>query len=92
MREAKGGLDPETQARLNEAIQVLQGLTGGIVPGFVQEQHEEEFSMSDEKAVDIHKRTIDRITKGSKSNIKHSETTSKTTADNNVDELEDLLG
>jgi hypothetical protein len=89
---AGGGLDEDSVSKLNDAIAALQGLAQGG-GGAVAQPHQEteEYDVEDEKVVDIHERSINRLTKGAESKIQHKEETSKSDADANISELEDLL-
>ena len=86
------GMDPEAIQQLNSAIQALQSITGGIVP---QQQKtvadNVETEIPDDTSVEIHSRTIDRLTKGSKGQIKQDKIKGSSNVDKNIDELEGFL-
>lgn len=98
-RHATGGksqdttaLDPSSIDKLNAAIDALQRIAGNGGGAPVQQPQEEEISTDDdEKVVDIHQRSINRLTKGAKSNIAHKKESAESNVDKNIDELEDLL-
>lgn len=86
------GLDENSVEKLNAAIQALQGLAGGGISVPKQsEAQDHKYEVEDEKVVDIHQRSIERLTKDAKSKIQHKEETSSSDADANISELEDLL-
>lgn len=87
-KSAEASLDDESIGKLNDAIAALQGIAvgGGIAPS-----QEEEIEIEDEKAVDIHERSINRLTQGAQSKIKSKEETGSSNAESNISELEDLL-
>ncbi len=82
------GLDESSVAALNQAIAALENISKGAV---APQQDTTEFDLPDEKAVEVHKRTIDRVTKNTKGNIKHSESKTESNVDDKIDELENLL-
>lgn len=86
---SSGGIDEESANMLKDAISSLQGLASGNISQ--KQDNTDEYEIEDEKAVDIHERSINRIVKGSESNINHSEEVGSSNADKNIDELEDML-
>jgi hypothetical protein len=76
-------------AALTQALTVLQNLANQAVKPAATEKVEE---ASDERVVDIHKRTLDRLSKDAQSNVKHTEETAdNSSVQRNIDELEGLL-
>lgn len=89
---AKGGIDPKAMEALQAAIAALQGIagSGGAVAAPKQQKAEEE--ISEDTAVEIQKRTLDRLSKNAQGSIKHEESKGKSNVDSNIEELGDLLG
>ena len=89
----KQGLDEDSVSKLNDAIDALRGITGNTSGAAVSQSssQDKEYDVEDEKIVDIHERSINRLTKGAKSKIQYKEETQSSGADANIDELEDLL-
>jgi len=86
------GMDPEAMQQLNSAIQALQNITGGVVPQQQQSvANNIETEIPDDTSVEIHSRTIDRLTKGSKGQIKQDKIKGSSNVDKNIDELEGFL-
>lgn len=88
------GLDDDSINKLNEAIEALKGIAGGAYSPAKQiekEQIEKEYEVEDERVVDIHERSINRLTKDAKSKIQHKEESKSSSADANISELEGLL-
>lgn len=74
---------------LTQALAVLQNLTNQAAKPAAPEKVEE---ASDERVVDIHKRTLDRLSKDAQSNVKHTEEKAdNSSVQRNIDELEGLL-
>ena len=90
--EGKGGLGDDAQAQLTAAIAALQALAGGQQSVVQPVADNSEFDLPDDRAVEIHKRTINKLSQTAKGNIKHEESSSTSNADDKVSELEDLLG
>mgnify|MGYP004414079371 CR=1 FL=1 len=86
------GLDEDSVGKLNAAIEALRGIAGGGGgTTAATEAPSQEYEVEDEKVVDIHERSINRLTKGARSKIQHKEETQSSDADANISELEDLL-
>lgn len=84
------GLDDESINKLNEAIEAIKGIAGGSISA-PSKKDTQEYDVEDEKVVDIHERSINRLTKDAKSKIQHKEENKSSNADANISELEDLL-
>lgn len=91
IESAGGGLGGDAMGQLNQAIAALQSVAQGG-GGSVSEVKDDEFDLPDDKAVEVHKRTVNRLSKDTKGKITHSESRSNANVDSNIDELEDLLG
>jgi len=86
------GMNPEAMQQLNSAIQALQSLTSaGGVPSQQSIAETVETEIPDDTSVEIHSRTIDRLTKGAEGQIKQDKTKGSSNVDRNIDELEDFL-
>ena len=90
-----GGLDEDSVSKLNDAIAALQGIAGGgglvAQPQQSDNSSQQEYEVEDEKVVDIHERSINRLTKDAESNIQHKKEVGSSDAEANISELEDLL-
>ena len=87
-----GGLDPQATEQLQAAIAALQAITGGQTNTVQPSKNDRDYDIPDDKAVEVHKRTIERLSKNTQGTIKHEESKSKINVDDKINELEDLLG
>jgi len=87
-------LDPQAVEALQAAIDSLKGMVGnggGQVAQSMDKANTVETEIPNDVAVDIHQRTIDRLSKGSTGSIKQQETSGSSDVDKNIDELGDIL-
>jgi len=84
-------LSPDAVDALQEAIKALQGMSGGKTTANTKDDYVAPEELPNDMAVDIHSRTIDRLTKGSSGQIKQQESKGHSNVDRNIDELEGLL-
>lgn len=87
----QGGIDSESMQKLQDAINALQNIAvqGGSTAKSVDQENS--YDEEDPNVVDIHQRSINRLTKDTKSHIQHKKEQGKSNADSNIEELEDLL-
>lgn len=88
---AKSGIDPKAMEALQSAIAALQGIAVSGGPQTVSKSSDAGDAIEDGTAVEIQKRTLDRLSKNSQGSIKHEESKSKSNVDSNIEELGDLL-
>lgn len=86
---SSGGINEENANMLKNAIESLQDIASGNISQ--KQNNTAEYEIEDEKAVDIHERSINRIVKDTESNISHNEELGSSDADDNISELEDML-
>jgi hypothetical protein len=80
---------PNVEA-LTAALQSLQDLLKNGVPA-AKPEGETSVEVVDDTVIDIHARTLDRLSKKTEGSVKHEETTTKSDALGNLDELEGML-
>lgn len=87
----KSGIDPKTMENLQTAIAAMQAIaqSGGSTAAPKSQNVTE--AVEDGTAVEIQKRTLNRLSRGTQGNIKQNETKSTSNVDSNIDELGDLL-
>jgi len=71
---------------LNQALSALQGIASQSIKGNV-----EKTDVDNSLVVDIQKRTLDRLSNSSTSNVKHEEQITDNNVSKNIEELEGLL-
>lgn len=76
---------------LNQALTALQGIAAKVGGQAPQVEKSEDAKVEDSRIVNIHERTLDRLSSGTKSNVKHDEQTTDSNVTKNIQELEGLL-
>lgn len=88
---SKGGMDPKALEALQTAIAALQGLAAGGTVAKAPQRMEPQEGLEEGTAVEIQKRTVDRLSKNAKGTIRHEESKAASNVDKNIDELGNLL-
>lgn len=90
--EATKGLDPKAMEALQSAIAALQNIVVPTAAKVEAKPVEAQGPIGDKTAIEIQKRTLDRLSKNVSGKISHEESKSKSNVDSNIDELGDMLG
>jgi len=73
---------------INKALQVLQSIAN---QANLQTTKAENVDVVDERVVNIHERTLDRLSNKAESKVKHEEQTTNSNVNKNIEELEGLI-
>lgn len=76
---------------LNQALAALQGLAGQVGPNKPNQPSNNETETEDPRLVDIHKRTLNRLTDKAETSVRQDEQKTDSNVSKNIEELEGLL-